>query len=318
MFHVKHLQWGISMQEMIFLGNCPLCEGSKLDFQHNSLDYLVSKNAFSVYKCMDCGLLYTNPRPKPESIQAYYQSSDYLSHSNKSDNLFSRCYRVIRRIMLSYKVGVLRKHLNSNGLPVRILDYGCGTGEFLLKAKELKYDVVGFEPSEIASKQVKEKGLRVMVNDMDLDKQEDNSLDAITLWHVMEHIHDIKSRIKVFSRILRNNGLLVIAIPENKSFDAAYYKTDWAGWDLPRHLFHFDEITLKRLVGSDEFTLLKRHPLIFDSYYISLLSERFRKSRLGILRAIAIGFISNLLGLIGKYPYSSQIYVFRKNTRNAF
>jgi len=267
---------------------------------------------------MDCGLLYTNPRPKPESIQSYYESSDYLSHNNEPENLFSRCYRAIRRIMLSYKAGVLKKYINANGLPVRLLDYGCGTGEFLLKIKELKYDVVGFEPNENASEQVKKKGLPVIENDKDFDKHDDNSFDIITLWHVLEHIHDIKSRIKLFSRILHNNGLLVIAIPENKSFDAAYYKSDWAGWDLPRHLFHFDEPTLKRLVGSNEFTLLGKHPLLFDSFYISLLSERFRNSRLGILRAIAIGFISNLHGLFGKYPYSSQIYVFRKNTRNAF
>jgi SAM-dependent methyltransferase len=210
--------------------------------------------------------------------------------------------------MLNRKYRILEKHLSSDGAMYDLLDYGCGTGAFLQYCKDKGLMVQGYEPGEHASEIARQKNL-IVSNEEDFKWAGCSNYHAITLWHVLEHIPDLNKTIKFFHRILSGNGILLIAVPEFSSFDGRFYKNKWAAWDVPRHLYHFNETTLNDLIVSGGFKFIKKYPLVFDSYYISMLSE---SSKLMYLRAALVGLISNLVARFGIMPFSSQIYVYKK------
>ena len=296
---------------MEVLESCPLCGGGGVSDHHRSLDNLVSKQLFGVSLCHACGFLFTNPRPDAQAMGKYYCSDDYISHTDGGSSLFDKLYRRIRKFMIVKKYSVVEKHKTVNGAAT-LLDYGCGTGEFLKYCQYKGYNVMGYEPGNNASVMARNKSLQVLVDEPLLEQLEENQFQVITLWHVFEHIVDFQQKIDLFSRKLCDNGILIIAVPEHKSYDAKFYKEHWAAWDVPRHVNHFEEKTLTRAVFNSGFVLVKKYPLIFDSYYIALLSERKKNKIVRFLLACMVGFWSNIHGLLGKSPFSSQIYVFKK------
>jgi 2-polyprenyl-3-methyl-5-hydroxy-6-metoxy-1,4-benzoquinol methylase len=298
--------------ELEFVESCPLCKGVELVLSHQSTDNLVSGDLFSVYKCTSCDFRVTSPRPTSGDAGSYYNSASYVSHNDVARGWMPKIYRVVRDIMIQHKLRIVERYKEKNPGRKNMLDIGCGTGEFLLKAKKMGYNTTGFEPDKNASETAINKGLNIITGDDRLKELSPKYFDVVTLWHVLEHMYHPKDRIEILENTLRDHGIMIVAIPEYESFDGKYYMQNWAGWDLPRHVYHYNESTLTRVMDELNFKLIGKHALIFDSFYISLLSEKNLNSRLGLFRAIIIGFLSNLMAIFSTYPFSSQIYVFKK------
>ena len=274
-------------------------------------DYLVSGEVFHVEQCPSCGLQYTNPRPNTLKISDYYASDAYISHAGEARSPLEWAYQLVRRLMIQKKIRLLKRYIKPGG---KVLDIGCGTGAFLEVLQKKGYKVRGHEPQETARKIAQGKNIDVTGKDGSLDNLPDQSLDGITMWHVLEHIHDLRSKLEMYGRILVPGGFLIIAVPIHSAYDAEFYGEGWAAYDLPRHLYHFNRKTLQNALEAHGFRLLSRKGLPFDSYYVSLLSEKqIGKLPVGLqqVRALTIGMISNLYAMSGQKPWSSEMFVFQ-------
>ena len=246
--------------------------------------------------------------PLNENLSNYYKSDMYISHTNNSKGLFNWLYQTIRNYAVGTKVALL-KSITKEGAH---LDIGCGTGEFLNACKNAGYATKGIEPSELARTQAKNNYNLVVSDNTDLTQFSEEEFDSISMWHVLEHIPNLNETISQFHKILKPNGKIIIAVPNYKSWDASYYKEFWAAWDVPIHLWHFSKSTIEKIFKNHEFSLRKTKPMIFDSFYVSLLSEEFKIGKKNFIKGFAIGLISNLIGVISKRGHSSTIYVFEK------
>lgn len=297
---------------MIKLTTCPICKSKSFSPFLECLDYSVSKELFKLVKCNSCSFTLTNPRPKSSNLHNYYLSKDYISHTNKKTGLLNIIYQTVRGISIKSKIKLIESYITKG----EILDIGCGTGEFLYSCKKNGWGTTGVEPSEIARDQgIKNLGLSIE-KETDLSSFKSNSFDVITLWHVLEHIEDLENIIKNLYRILKNNGMLFIAVPNLNSYDANYYKNFWAGYDVPIHLWHFSKKTISMIFNNYRFKLIKTKPLIFDSFYVSILSEQYKNKKINYFISFLIGLISNLNGLFTKKGHSSNIYMFKKAFKN--
>ncbi len=269
----------------------------------------MSGETFDVVDCTSCGARFTNPRPDPQSIGAYYSSPDYISHSNASKTLQDRLYQFARQWALRNKHAVLAKH-RING---RVLDIGCGTGEFLGYLKSRGYLVQGVEPDLGAREQaIANHALDVVPN---LDSIPSNEqLQVVTMWHVLEHVPDSRKTLKKVYSILADRGVLLIAVPDHQSWDAQHYGADWAAYDVPRHLNHFRQADLKRLLHEHGFVVLEIRRMWMDAPYIAMLSERYRGKGplLALLVGLLLGAWSNLKALLDHRPTSSTLYIAQK------
>lgn len=291
---------------------CPVCGSGNIKFYSKTKDYLVSKNEFSIEKCSDCGFLFTNPRPFENDLGDYYLSGEYISHTDSKKSFWDFVYHTVRKFMLKKKISFLSAHLISKINNSKLMDYGCGTGEFLLYARQRGFDVLGIEPSPHARNRASAKGITVEPGLEHLQKGE-RKFHVITLWHVLEHIPDPRHIISDLINLLGKDGLIVVAVPEYLSFDSKFYKEDWAAWDVPRHLNHFNSETISKLFATYGFKMKGKHPLIFDSFYVSMLSEKNKNSGLfGIMRALWVGLMSNVRAVFGRSAYSSQVYIFSR------
>ncbi len=294
------------------LRDCPLCGSNNFNIYGRFKDYLISKEEFSVVKCPECGFLFTNPRPEIEFLGDYYQSDEYISHTDSRESVFDHIYHWVRKFMIKRKLSFIDSHLKNNVKRRILMDYGCGTGEFLMQARKSGYEVYGIEPNMDARDRAISKGIIV---EKGLGIRQNNNIDfqVITLWHVLEHIPEPKKIIHELAEILEKDGLIVVAVPEYLSYDSKYYKEQWVAWDVPRHLNHFNKDTLCNIFYAYGFRLEKIYPLIFDSFYVSLLTEKNRDGGFaGIIKAAFVGIISNMSAIFGYTPYSSQVYIFRK------
>lgn len=271
-------------------------------------DHMLSHKEFNIVKCPGCSLVYTNPRPSPSNLGAYYESGEYISHTESRKGLKEKLYHLVRREMLRRK-----KNLINNIKPGKkfILDVGCGAGEFLKTMQDTGNEVIGYEPAPVPRQKATNKGLKVLGEERELKNI--GNPDVITLWHVLEHMPDFMDRLKEFNKMLAPGGFLILAVPLWQSYDAYFYGEHWAAWDVPRHLFHFDNDSLLRVCKDAGFTFHQSNALPFDAYYVSLLSEQYKGNPLGPLRAMVIGTISGLLAIAGRRPWSSQVFVFRKS-----
>jgi len=271
-------------------------------------DHTASKEIFNIVSCETCSFTMTNPRPNTEKIGKYYDSEMYISHTNNSKGIFNWTYQKIRRYAIKQKIALLKKE-SAKGSH---LDIGCGTGEFLNACKEAGFKAEGVEPSEKARiKAVKNYNLPIS-NDASLLQYKDAEFDSISMWHSLEHIPELNDTILQIKRILKPNGKLIIAVPNHKSWDAKYYKENWAAWDVPIHFWHFSQETITLLLKKSSLQLKRKQPMIFDSYYVSLLSEEFSSGKKKLINAIIIGLISNIFGILTKRGHSSMIYIFEK------
>ncbi len=292
------------------LSRCPLCgsEQGGIPFL-TAPDHMLKTGNYSVVRCPACSLLYTNPRPYEKNLGAYYQSEEYISHTERKKNLREIIYYKVQARMLGRKARLINK-LEKN--QQRLLDVGCGTGAFAKHMQDIGYQVVAVEPEAAAREKAMEKRLQVVENQEEIRNDYRHGLDVITLWHVLEHQTRFKESLQQYHEMLVPGGWLVVAVPQYQAFDAVFYKSWWAAWDLPRHLLHFSEKTLKMAAVQTGFELKAIKGMPFDAFYVSLLSEQYRGTPLGALRAMLIGAISNLLAFFKLKPWSSQIFVFRK------
>jgi SAM-dependent methyltransferase len=290
---------------MDVLTNCPLCQNDTLDTFLLSKDYFLTGEEFSISACPRCGLKFTNPRPGKEAIGAYYASPGYLSHSQRGGGLTGRLFYAARKVTLAKKYRMIRKHFRKPN----ILDVGCGTGEFLSYCRHKGCKVAGVEPSASARKLAREKNHLEVYESLDLLPPGQAGFDVITLWHVLEHFHDPLAQLAGLHPLLHKDGILVIAVPNCRSYDAWLYGKCWAAYDLPRHLFHFDEQTLLHLLSETSFKPVRSYPLKPDAFYISLLSEKYKRGKNHYFKACATGVVSNLSGALGKGGYSSFVVV---------
>lgn len=303
MFHVE--------QKLETLTNCPICGSSSYRTHLIAKDHTVSKQTFDITGCNGCEFLYTNPRPDANSLGAYYESEEYISHSNTNKGLINSLYQSIRNITLKQKLGLI----NSNCKKGSILDIGSGTGEFLNTCKKNGWNTFGIEPSDIGrSSCINKYGLDVRP-ESELAVFNNQTFDAITLWHVLEHVPNLQERVQEIKRILKKDGTLIIAVPNPSSHDASKYKEFWAAYDVPRHLYHFKPLDIKNLFSKHGFKIEKIKPMVFDSFYVSMLSEKYKSGGSGFVRGVITGIISNTMALFNKNTFSSQIYILKQNER---
>lgn len=267
-------------------------------------DYLVSGESFDLLYDSDFDLLKTFPQPKLEDISKYYESQDYISHTDEKSGLFSSLYQLVKKWSLHKKANLIFNQNNGFG---SLLDIGAGTGDFLKMAQGKGWEVYGTEPNKNAAKLALEKGIELESSLNDFKKKQ---FDVVTLWHVLEHIPNLDETIVKLSNFVKPNGTLIIAVPNFKSFDAKHYGKFWAAFDAPRHLWHFSKRSMQKLFGP-HFQMTKIEPMLFDSFYVSLLSEKYKTGSKFSLKAIWIGLLSNLNAKKTK-EYSSHIYCFKK------
>lgn len=289
---------------------CPACSG--LEFQRTLAveDYAVSHETFFIDQCTHCELQLTNPQPAQENIARYYQSNSYISHNKKSTSAFDRLYKLIRMFTIRWKHYILTKYFLEKRSS--ILDLGCGTGHFLKYLKKKGIPAEGVEPSPTARMIASENTGSVIHASLDTVT---STFDAVTAWHVLEHVPAPNETLKRLHRLLNQNGTLFIAVPNPGSYDAKKYQEYWAGYDVPRHLWHFSKQSMTILLEKNKFDLLTVIPMKLDAYYVSLLSEKYIRKKItlaGTLKSIFRGFISNLNGSITT-NHSSLIYIARKN-----
>jgi len=289
---------------------CPVCKERNFNHFSEVTDYFLSQEKFSLYQCSGCGLILTHPAPEENKISNYYKSVNYISHSDEHESsLMAKCYKLVRSIMLNQKYRWIKKYFNQAGT---LLDFGCGTGHFLSYMQQKGWKVAGVEPSELASGYVKKKwGIQTLHPHEFLQTSQEMKFDCITLWHVLEHLDKPEIYIQTFLKILNNDGIICVAVPNPVSWDAKYFKQFWAAWDVPRHLWHFSPDCMVRLFTSHSFRLLDIRRMPFDVFYVSLLSARYKKKHflINVLYASLMGFFSSLLN---KKHCSSLVYIFRK------
>ena len=287
--------------------HCPICNNSNFSFFKECKDYTASNDSFSIVQCTNCQFTFTNPIPIESEIGKYYDSENYVSHSNTSKGITNKLYQIIRNYTLRKKVKLLQS-LNPNN---KLLDIGCGTGEFLNQSKINGFDVLGIEPSEKARTQAKNNFHLEVKEESAIEKLGDQTFDFITMWHVLEHVYPLNERVQQMHRLLKDNGQIIIAVPNRESYDAHYYDKYWAAYDVPRHLYHFTPNTIAQLFENHGFTTHKVIPMKFDSFYVSMLSEKYKNKRSNLVSAFFHGLQSNLKSK-NQNKYSSQIYVFTK------
>jgi 2-polyprenyl-3-methyl-5-hydroxy-6-metoxy-1,4-benzoquinol methylase len=271
-------------------------------------DHSVSGEEFQLIYNEELDMLETFPQPKAEKLSDYYESEDYISHTDTKRNVLEFVYHAVRQIALKRKL----KLINSfNSETKQLLDIGCGTGDFLETALKSNWTITGIEPNAQARAITNSKTNNAVFETEQLDKLKPNSFDVITLWHVLEHLPDLEQQIKLFKSLLKPNGTLVIAVPNFKSYDAHYYKSFWAAYDVPRHLWHFSKTAISELVQKEHMQLGQTLPMKFDAYYVSLLSEKYKSGWMNPFKAFWIGWHSNF-GARRSKEYSSHIYIIKR------
>jgi 2-polyprenyl-3-methyl-5-hydroxy-6-metoxy-1,4-benzoquinol methylase len=287
------------------LGSCPICGQNTSHAFLSCKDYTVSKSTFEIVECDSCSFAFTNPRPFEKDLGKYYESEEYISHSNTSKGIVSRLYQRVRKHTLNKKLQLI----NREGKKGMLLDIGCGTGEFLNKVKMDGWKTIGIEPSLSARKQCIDH-FNLDVKDVnELANLPSKSFDVITMWHVMEHVAHLNERVQKLKELLKPDGVLIVAVPNRNSYDAKYYREFWAAYDLPRHLSHFRAQDMRTLMSNGGFEVKQILPMKFDSYYISMLSEKYKTGSNHLLSAVWRGWISNRKA--GAEGSSSLIYIIR-------
>jgi len=298
------------VMKFIHYTNCPICNSSNIDAVSESKDETVSKKLFQVWECNACSVRFTQDIPKADDIDAYYKSDAYISHSDTSKGFINKLYHLARSYTLGLKKRLVQK--NSSKRNGNLLDVGAGTGAFAACMKKAGWHVTALEPDETARINAGKAHNIVLQPSENLFKLEPDSFDVITLWHVLEHVHDLHEYLNAFHNLLNKGGSLIIAVPNYTSYDATVYSGAWAAYDVPRHLYHFSPKSMKHLLHQHGFKVKSYKPMWFDSFYISLLSEKYLTGKNRPLKAFLTGFISNLYALRETHECSSIIYIAKK------
>ena len=300
----------VNESNKVYYATCPVCNSSDINPLLTVKDHSVSKEEFVVWQCANCHLRFTQSVPNEASIGPYYQSTDYISHSNTSEGLINKLYQRVRNYTLNQKANLIIGETVSKG---NLLDLGAGIGAFLSTMKLKGWETTGIEPDEGARQQAKSLFNIDLEATGRLQQLREASFDAITLWHVLEHVHELHPYIQKLSSLLKPTGKLFIAVPNYQSLDASVYKTYWAAYDVPRHLYHFSPRSIEVLMQRHALKLIDKRPMWFDSFYISLLSSKYKNGKTNWLGAGVAGLRSNLKTLVNKDYCSSIVYIFGKS-----
>jgi 2-polyprenyl-3-methyl-5-hydroxy-6-metoxy-1,4-benzoquinol methylase len=289
--------------------HCPICNSAKINPLLTVKDHSVSKEDFVIWQCAECSLRFTQDVPDEDSIGPYYASQDYISHSNTDKGLVSKLYQKVRKHTLEQKASLIISTTKPKG---RILDIGAGIGAFLSVMKEKGWEIKGIEPDFTARENAKKLFGLELDEPFSLHSLNHNSYDAITLWHVLEHVHQLHDYVEQLKNLLTKEGKIFIAVPNYTSTDAAAYRNYWAAYDVPRHLYHFTPKSMEKLMQLHGLKLIAKKPMWFDSFYISLLSSKYHKGKTSWIGAGFTGLRSNINAMMNKDKCSSLIYIIEK------
>lgn len=284
---------------------CPVCKNNGFSDFLTCKDYTASKESFNLVTCNACKFVFTNPRPKQDEIGRYYQVENYISHTGTQTGLVNKLYHFARKFTLKQKL----KLVNSLSKKGSLLDIGCGTGNFLQVVKNDDWKVTGVEPDLAARKLAIETCGENIHEEAFLNQENINKYDIITMWHVLEHVHELDKRLQQLKKLLQPGGRLIVAVPNCASKDAAHYKAFWGAYDVPRHLYHFTPKDIKKLFESNLFEVEKILPMKLDAFYVSILSEKYKGGNM--LSGIWQGLRSNLHAANNFGTYSSQMYIIK-------
>lgn len=292
------------------LQTCPICSGTDHDHFMTAKDLNFTKEEFTIVQCNSCSFRFTNPIPTEDKIGDYYKADNYISHTSSKKGLFERLYHMVRSRAIKKKFALVKKHANGD----HHLDIGCGTGDFLAYVKAQNWKTKGLEPSDSARQMaIDNHGLDVESIDQ-LPQLADHQFDSISMWHVLEHVYHLNADFAHYKRVLKKDGTLIIAVPNCASFDAQYYKEYWAAYDLPIHLYHFQPKDIRALAAKFDMKVAEVLPMKFDSFYVSMLSEKYKAGKEKLSVGLMIkGFFKGLKSnsKANNESYSSQIYVLK-------
>lgn len=293
----------------IHYSHCPVCNSTRINPLLTVKDHSVSKEEYVVWQCSECTLRFTQDVPDEDSIGPYYASPDYISHSNTSKGLLNQLYQRVRRITLGQKAALIVRHTKEKG---RLLDIGAGIGAFLSVMKKRGWEINGIEPDETARNKAKDLFGITLDQPSALFGLREHQYDAITLWHVLEHVHQLHPYVEQLKSLLAAEGKIFIAVPNYTSADAAAYRNYWAAYDVPRHLYHFTPRSIAVLMKAHGLKVTEKKPMWFDSFYISLLSSKYHRGHTSWIGAGINGLRSNITALLNRDRCSSLIYVIEK------
>lgn len=300
----------LTMNKRIHYTLCPVCSAAAIKDVMPVKDYTVSGELFTVAECQHCSLRFTQDVPDENAIAPYYKSEDYISHTNTARGFINRLYHGVRKRTIRRKRKLVE---DSTGIRRgKMLDVGSGIGSFVNEMKQHGWEAKGVEPDADARK------VAADIYDLELGDASQfyhfpaGYFDAITLWHVLEHVHDLPAYIQQLKTLLKDKGKLFIAVPNYTATDAAIYIEYWAAYDVPRHLYHFSPQSINVLMKKNGLTVLEYKPMWYDAFYISLLSSKYKTGKTNWIAACWNGFRSNLMASVDKKKCSSVIYVISK------
>ncbi len=288
---------------------CPVCNSTNINPLLTVKDHSVSKEEFVVWQCSQCSLRFTQDVPDEDSIGPYYRSPDYISHSNTNKGLLNRLYQQVRKYTLQKKAKLIIQFTKQEG---KLLDIGAGIGAFLFVMKEKGWKVKGIEPDEGAREKAGELFSLKLDHPSALFTLPEKQYDAITLWHVLEHVHQLHPYTEQLKNLLAPKGKIFVAVPNYTSADAAAYRNYWAAYDVPRHLYHFAPASIDMLMKQHGLKVTAKKPMWFDSFYISLLSSKYHRGNTSWIGAGINGLRSNITAWLNKDRCSSLIYIIEK------
>ena len=283
---------------MYTIETCSICQNNNLINHGTIKDHSITGLDFNLSWCGKCNTLITNPRPELQELNKFYQHSNYVSHSNKANNVINSIYKIARRFTIKWKRRLIEKQVNTGSL----LDFGCGTGQFIDYMSAKKWETYGVDPL-INKSHGQEKKIFNSIDE--LTKKDFN---VITLWHVLEHVYDPLGTLQSLKKILSRNGLLYIAVPNTGSLDRRFYSKYWSAYDVPRHFYHFSQSSIRMLFKLTGLKLIHTIPMKLDAYYISLLSNKYKDGKYRFLKSINEAWIINRKAKVHN-QYSSNMYI---------
>lgn len=295
---------------MIHYSACPACDSTEISFSFRCRDHSVSGQEFDIWACKGCSIRFTQDVPEQENIAPYYQSEAYISHTDSQKGLINRIYHIVRNRTMQRKVQLLKDVSGKSA--GRLLDIGAGTGMFCKTMQQAGWMVTGIEP-DAQTRKWANAHRQIELLDADSFFLLKQPQDVITMWHVLEHVHLLHPYMAQMAKLLEDTGKLIIAVPNYTSFDATHYGKDWAAYDVPRHLYHFSPAAMEKLLSRHGFRLASCKPMWFDSFYVSMLTEKYKRSSAGIFRALITGARSNIKAISDNRKCSSVIYIAEKS-----
>jgi 2-polyprenyl-3-methyl-5-hydroxy-6-metoxy-1,4-benzoquinol methylase len=290
--------------------SCPVCGSGNINNVFAVTDFTVSKKEFIITECKSCSLRFTQDVPDAASIGDYYKSENYISHTDTSKGLINSLYKKVRNRTLGQKRKLIESITNKE--TGKILDVGSGTGAFANEMKSGGWEVTGLEPDSGAIKVAKDLYGLELQETATLFELSAGSYDAITLWHVLEHVHQLQEYIAQLKKILADDGRLIIAVPNYTCYEEKTYKQYWAAYDVPRHLYHFSPAAMETLINKHGLRIISYKPMWYDSFYVSLLSSKYKNGSASWIGAGWNGLVSDIKAVTDVRKCSSVIYVISK------